>query len=234
MPIDGLRDSQYRLLFSHPRMVRDLLRGFLREEWIHWLDPATLERRAAPLTPSRQDHLREAAVWRLRWEGGSAPVHLLLLPSREDDYYAAARVAARCGLLYEDLIRRREIPRRWLPVVLPVILYSGVTPWSAPREAFELFRPLPGSLQPYLPRIRYLVFDAAHDPIPWNAGDGNLVSLLCLLERSRSPLEAAAALERAAPLLAGEDDGLRQAWAGLAQARGLPVPAELRDGGVLA
>ena len=35
-------DSSYRLLFSHPRMVADLLRGFVDEPWVHELDLSTL------------------------------------------------------------------------------------------------------------------------------------------------------------------------------------------------
>jgi len=45
MPIDGNHELGYRVLFSQPRMARDLCRGFLREEWIGWLDLESLERR---------------------------------------------------------------------------------------------------------------------------------------------------------------------------------------------
>ena len=31
-------DHAYKLLFSHPEMVRDLLEGFLNEEWLNELD----------------------------------------------------------------------------------------------------------------------------------------------------------------------------------------------------
>ena len=37
-------DHSYKLLFSHPEMVADLLRGFVREDWVNELDFATLER----------------------------------------------------------------------------------------------------------------------------------------------------------------------------------------------
>ena len=50
--MDERHEAEYHLLFSQPRMVRDLLRGFLHEEWIGWLDPATLERRTIPDLPA--------------------------------------------------------------------------------------------------------------------------------------------------------------------------------------
>ena len=37
-------DEGYKLLFSHPRMVEDLLLGFVQEEWVERLDFSTLER----------------------------------------------------------------------------------------------------------------------------------------------------------------------------------------------
>jgi hypothetical protein len=37
-------DASYKLLFSHARMVEDLLRGFVHEAWVHDVDWTTLER----------------------------------------------------------------------------------------------------------------------------------------------------------------------------------------------
>jgi hypothetical protein len=37
-------DHSYKLLFSHPEMVSDLLRGFVHEDWVAQVDFATLER----------------------------------------------------------------------------------------------------------------------------------------------------------------------------------------------
>ena len=36
-------DHAYKLLFSHPQLVADLLRGFVREDWVRQLDFSTLE-----------------------------------------------------------------------------------------------------------------------------------------------------------------------------------------------
>uniref|UniRef100_UPI00345C1FDE Rpn family recombination-promoting nuclease/putative transposase n=1 Tax=Ferrovum sp. TaxID=2609467 RepID=UPI00345C1FDE len=42
MSID--HDSSYKYLFSVPEMVRDLIMGFVPDEWLRRLDYATLER----------------------------------------------------------------------------------------------------------------------------------------------------------------------------------------------
>src|SRR5690606_41224541 len=70
-------DHSYKLLFSHPQMVRDLLEGFIREDWLAELDFHSLQKVNATYIT---DDLRERAddlVWRLRW--GPSWIYLYLL-----------------------------------------------------------------------------------------------------------------------------------------------------------
>ncbi len=216
--MDGRFDTSYPLLFSHPRMVADLLGGFSPEEWIGWLDLETLERRDGEGPPARDG----IVIWRCRWQGGSDWVYLLLKAQEEDDPYIALHLELCRNLFYRALLRRqRRQPgqsRRGLrlPAVVPVVLYAGGAPWTAPRDACELFLPLVPALQGHVPRTRYLLLDAAHAPLPAAAPAGrpdNLVALLCELERSRTPEEVDPLLERLAARLAETgDEPLRRAW----------------------
>jgi hypothetical protein len=206
--MDGTCDIGYQRLFSQPRMVRDLLRGFLPEEWLGWLDLVTLERRDGGTPGDRPDG---TLIWRLRWQGGSDWVYLLLKAQGEVDPFMALRLELDRSLLYRALLRRRRAAR--LPAVLPVVLYRGETPWAAPLDARELFLPLLPALQRHVPSTRYLLLDAANAPLPANAGEENLVALLCELERSRTAEAVDPLLERLAALLAGAGtESLRQAW----------------------
>jgi hypothetical protein len=219
--MDGRFDTSYPLLFSHPRMVADLLGSFLPEEWIGWLDLATLERRDGDGPPDKDG----IVIWRCRWQGGSDWVYLLLKAQDEDDPWIALHLELCRNLFYRALLRRhRRGPgqppgcRRALrlPAVVPVVLYAGDAPWTAPRDACELFLPLVPALQGHVPRTRYLLLDAAHAPLPAKAPAGqpdNLVALLCELERSRTPEEVDPLLERLAACLAvSGDEPLRRAW----------------------
>jgi hypothetical protein len=42
-PSMGSHDANYKRLFSHPRMMEDFLRAFVRESWVADLDFSTLE-----------------------------------------------------------------------------------------------------------------------------------------------------------------------------------------------
>jgi Putative transposase, YhgA-like len=213
--MDGRFDTSYPLLFSHPRMVADLLGGFLPEEWIGWLDLRTLERRDGDGPPERDGMV----IWRCRWQGGSDWVYLLLKAQTEDDPFIALHLELCRNLFYRAFLRRQQRQRLQsgrslrLPAVVPVVLYGGAAPWTAPRDARELFLPLVPALQGHVPRTRYLLLDAAHAPLPAKAGEDNLVTLLCELERSRTPEEVDPLLERLAARLAESgDEPLRRAW----------------------
>ena len=60
-------DQGYKLLFSHATMVADLLRGFVREEWIEEIDVSTLERVSGSFVSEDLRERESDMVWRVRW-----------------------------------------------------------------------------------------------------------------------------------------------------------------------
>ena len=164
MPMDGTCDIGYQRLFSQPRMVRDLFRGFLPEEWLGWLDLGH------PRAAGRRSTARPAGdtlIWRLRWQGGSDWVYLLLKPQGEPDPFTALRLELDRGLLYRALLRRRRGGPGAAAGRAPGRALQRRDPrWAAPLDARELFLPLVPALQRHVPSTRYLVLDAASGPIP--------------------------------------------------------------------
>jgi predicted transposase/invertase (TIGR01784 family) len=178
-------DHGYKLLFSHPEMVRDLLLGFVREDWVAHLDFDTLE----PVNKSFvSDDLREResdVVWRIRFAGEWAYVYLLLEFQSTVDRFMALRVMAYVALLYQDLVHGKQIGENGLlPPVLPVVLYNGERPWSAEVDVADLVIQVPG-LEQYAPKICFLLLDQKRleslDP-----SLRNLAGALFDLERART------------------------------------------------
>ncbi|MGF1615628.1 MAG: Rpn family recombination-promoting nuclease/putative transposase, partial [Gammaproteobacteria bacterium] len=62
-------DSGYKLLFSHPEMVADLLRDFVHEAWVGEVDFATLERVSGSYVADDLRDREDDLVWRVRWRG---------------------------------------------------------------------------------------------------------------------------------------------------------------------
>ena len=101
-------DSSYKFLFSTPELVRDLIIGFVPDEWLHsldystWKSPRQLRHRG--LSSPRRRH-------RLAGQGRGEWVYLYLLIEFQSsvDKYMALRMMVYQGLLYRDLIKRGEV-----------------------------------------------------------------------------------------------------------------------------
>jgi hypothetical protein len=100
----------------------------------------------------------------------------------------AVRVLAYVALLYQDLIRAREISLdEGLPTILPVVLHNGLAPWRAAEDVSSLLQPAPPGLAEYSASLRYVLIDeGSYDDIALSRHDG-LVALLFRLEQCREP-----------------------------------------------
>ncbi len=181
------QDHAYKLLFSHARMVEDLLRGFVPESWVRRLDFETLEKVGDGYVSDDLREREDDVVWRVRWGDRWLYVYLLLEFQSTVDRFMAVRVMVYLGLLYQDLIAGKRLTAEGrLPPVLPVVLYNGESRWTAAQEVSELIEVVPGGLERYRPRLRYLVLDeGSYDDAELGALK-NLVAAVFRLENSRT------------------------------------------------
>ena len=182
-------DNGYKRLFSHPEMVADLLRGFVREEWVARLDFSTLERVSGSYVTPKLASRESDVVWRVRWEGDRwLYVYLLMEFQSTVDPFMALRVMVYVGLLYQGLLQQGQIaPGGKLPPVLPLVLYNGHAPWGAGREIADLVEEVPGGLEQYRPRLRYCLLDEGRIADSELESLRNLAAALFRLEKSQRP-----------------------------------------------
>jgi len=182
-------DNGYKRLFSHPEMVADLLRGFVREEWVRRLDFSTLERVSGSYVTPKLGSRESDVVWRVLWEGDRwLYVYLLMEFQSTVDPHMALRVMVYVGLLYQGLLQQGQIaPGGKLPPVLPLVLYNGHTPWGAAREVADLVEEVPGGLEQYRPSLRYCLLDEGRIADSELELLRNLAAALFRLEKSRGP-----------------------------------------------
>ena len=180
-------DSGYKLLFSHPEMVRDLLRDWVPGEWVHEADFSTLERVNASYVADRQKQRHDDMVWRLRLKDRWLWVYLLLEFQSETDGWMALRMLVYLGLLAQDLVKRGELAEGKLPPILPVVLYNGHPPWRAAVEVADLFAPAPRGLEAFRPRLAYHLIDEARLMRHAEPSVRTAVEALFRLEHSRTP-----------------------------------------------
>ena len=158
MPND--HDSSYKFLFSTPELVRDLIIGFVPDEWLHSLDYTTLEKVPGSYVSEDFRNRADDIVWRVKVGGEWIYLYLLIEFQSTVDKYMALRMMVYVGLLYQDLIKRGEVLADGrLPPILPIVLYNGSQRWSAVTDIFELIPPVPGLVEQFKPRLKYLLID---------------------------------------------------------------------------
>ena len=192
-----MHDETYKKVFAFPRMVEDLLRGFVDDPEPDELDFSTLEKLSAEYVSADLLKRHGDNVWRVRLRGRRRSLYVLVLLEfqSQDDSWMALRILTYTGLLYEELIRNGKVAEDGLlPPVLPVVLYNGERPWKAAQEMGALIAPVGGRLAACQPAQRYLVVDerrVAEDDLP----SGNAMRAVVRLEQSRSAGDLARVVE---------------------------------------
>jgi hypothetical protein len=182
------QDLGYKLLFAHREMVADLLLGFVREPWVSEVELDTLERVSGSYVSDDLRQREDDIIWRVRWRGHWLYVYLLLEFQASVDRFMALRMLVYVGLLWQDLVRADQLtPDGQLPPVLPIVLYSGDTPWTATREIGDLVEPAPGGLEQYRPQLRYLLLEERRYSETALGSMRNLAAAVFRLENSRTP-----------------------------------------------
>jgi predicted transposase/invertase (TIGR01784 family) len=181
-------NHSYKNLFSHPRMVEDLLRGFVHEEWVNQLDFSTLERVSGSYVSDDLREREDDLVWRVQWGKEWLYVYLLIEFQSTIDRFMAVRVLVYLGLLYQDVIDSGQLTQGGrLPPVLPIVLYNGEPRWTAAEDIADLIETVPSSLERYRPRLRYLLLDEGQYREEELQSLQNLVAAVFRLENSRTP-----------------------------------------------
>jgi hypothetical protein len=180
-------DSSYKLLFSHPEMVKAFLSGFIDSEYIQYFDLDSLEKQNGSYVA---DDLRDRAddlVWRLKCKDEWVYLYLLLEFQSTVDRWMSVRVGTYCGLLYQDIIQTQNLG--WddqLPAILPIVIYNGRYQWRAPTDIASLMEPIPAVFKPLQLNVSYVLVDEGRYTDEELADNDNIAAILFRLENSQS------------------------------------------------
>ncbi len=179
-------DKGYKLLYSHASVVADLLRGFVKDDWVQEVDLKTLERVEGSFVTSDLRSRETDMLWKVKWQGRPLYVFILLEFQSKVDRFMAIRSMTYQGLLLEYLAREKAFtPSGKLPPIFILVLYNGLAPWNAALDVADLIEPLPGGLEAYRPRVGYVLLDAARIPEMELESERNVAVALFRLEQSR-------------------------------------------------
>ncbi len=183
-------DAAFKKIFSHPQIVRDLIEGFIHEDWVKDIDFSTLRKANIAYTAADNRQRFNDTVWQVQFRGSSLYICVLLEFQSTIDKYMAVRLMSYVGLLYEDLIHAKMLPANsTLPPVLPIVLYNGRRKWRAATSIQDLMPDLPQSLQKWQPQLKYFLLDESHHNPEQLKELHNLVNALIKVEYTRQKPE---------------------------------------------
>ena len=181
-------DSSYKFLFSNPELVRDLVMGFIPDEWLQSLDYSTLEKIPSSYVSDDFKQREDDVVWRVKVGEDWVYLYLLIEFQSSVDKYMALRMMVYIGLLYQDLIKRGEtLADGLLPPLLPIVLYNGNQKWTAATNIADLIAVVPGMVSQFKPSLHYLLIDENNYTDTELASLNNLVAAVFRLEHANSP-----------------------------------------------
>ena len=73
----GQHDHSYKMLFSHAELVRDLLEGFIEQDWVKHLNLDTLEKVSCSFIADDLREREDDIIWRVQY--GKQWVYIYIL-----------------------------------------------------------------------------------------------------------------------------------------------------------
>jgi hypothetical protein len=184
----AVHDIGYKYLFAHPELVQELLADFTAFGWLGAIDARAWERVNPAYVSERFSERHDDIVWRVRVGGHWLYVYLLLEFQSGVDRWMALRMQVYVGLLYQDLVKRKELgPGDLLPPVLPLVFYNGAAAWTAPTELGAAIVPGPDQLVPFQAQQRYVLVDQRRLDPATLADKRGVLAMLFRLELSELP-----------------------------------------------
>ncbi len=202
-------DPVLRRIFTHPRMAQEILQRFATGPWAAELDFSTLELVPAHYVSRFLSQRESDIVWKVRYgpdEDEWFYIYILMELQSSVQRFMALRLWVYVALLYQHLLKHKQLtPSRLLPPVLPIVVYNGEEPWTAPLSLAELIQPLIGLARP---QLEYVVLDAGHYPVEELRPVDNVVSGVFLMEQAESLEELEDLLDELEEFL--DDSGLEE------------------------
>ena len=139
----GANDIAYKEFFSDPQNVEDLLRGFVKKDYINELDYSTLERSNSDFVRKESGERHDDIIWRLKWKERWLYVYIIIEFQSNVDYSMPVRIMSYIAEMWLSLLENVNTEyhkNHTVPPVLPIVLYNGVENWNAVTNVADMLQ----------------------------------------------------------------------------------------------
>jgi predicted transposase/invertase (TIGR01784 family) len=198
-------DALFKAVLGQSEHARGALRTIVPAALAEALDWSTLTLRPGSFVDAALTHQHTDLLYSARWHDGDNDAVAYLLFEHQSapptDGPMAHRLLRYQGRIWDSW--RTDRPRaKTLPMIIPIVMYHGVTPWSEARS-FDALLDVPPVLrpevEPYLVRFAYLLFDLSKisdDELRQNAQTALTKLTLMALKHARMNVNMLEVLER--------------------------------------
>jgi predicted transposase YdaD len=155
-------DQLFRATFSEPSEAAGLLRAVLDPTVIGALDLTSIKRVPGTFVePALRDQITDLLYTIPTHDDDPLLLYLLLEHQRRADRWMPWRMLRYQVNIWTEW-RRKHPNRKRLPVIIPLVVYNGARPWTAPRDFTALLAFPAGqraALLPLTPRFECLIDD---------------------------------------------------------------------------
>jgi predicted transposase/invertase (TIGR01784 family) len=185
MDEEKFHDRGYKSLFSHPRMVEELIRSFVKEEFVQDIDFSTLTRTFNSFVTEEFREREADIIWQVSIKGRPIYFYLLIEFQSTVDRFMVLRLLSYLLLFYLELIKDEKVRNAdRLPAIFPILLYSGTEKWTAAQSIEELISDASRVPSAFIPSFRYYKIAENEFAKESLVKLNNIVSLLFLIERA--------------------------------------------------
>ncbi|MBF0125098.1 MAG: Rpn family recombination-promoting nuclease/putative transposase, partial [Magnetococcales bacterium] len=206
------QDSSYKKLYSHQKMMSNLLLGFVDAPWVQELDFATLQKVPTRFVSDDQHQREDDLVWRVTLKKTGIRLYLPFEPQSTPDAMMPVRAVSYTSLMWQDLKKSGQIRGRKLPPTAVVVLYTSKKRWRASLNIADMIQSVVG-MERFLPHMEYLLVDIntiSKKRLEALIAHGNLAALRIGMELCRSREELRVLIKRLNELLQPEQISLRR------------------------
>ena len=176
----NIHDSGYKKLFANHTIFRQLVKTFIKEEWVNELDFNQCETLDKSFISDHYKQTESDLIYKVSVRGKTIYIYVLLEFQSSVDRFMVVRVLNYITNFYLDYAATHKQVKK-LPAIFPVVLYNGKKKWTAAQEIADLIESEP-ALGQYALHFQYLLLNEKGYSRPHLLTIRNIVSTLFLAE----------------------------------------------------
>jgi len=151
-------DKFFKEIFSKEKDAREFLSTYLPDNIKRIIDLSRLSIFKDSFIEKELHEYFSDILYQVEIKGQPAWIYLLFEHKSYPDTLIAYKLLRYMVKIWELLLSSQEIHKRF-PLIIPLVIYHGRSPWEIGRKFSDLFS-LPGpSLSSYIPDFSYLLYD---------------------------------------------------------------------------